>query len=240
MLMASYLKTEADLIENELDMRLRPDELRTVKGDKVILSLAAKTNSIFILHFFLEDCPWFASPKIDELLGYAPGQGPSRNPALLGKILRLSNCLGEFDKYNLHFGLADSLDYRGALNLRCISGDYQAFVFTSQVLQSFSASGKVILTVMAPAVEAIALHTNGSSPGLNDIEKNLQLLQSLPQPLQLTMRCIWQSLPDKAIEDRIFKKRSAISGYVRKLKNKFGVETRTDLAKIYGLLTHLS
>jgi hypothetical protein len=233
--MANYLKTDAVSIECELEQYLQPNQLNTVKGRSVLDTVAARYPRPFMVQIYGELCPFYIAPRLDVLVGYEAGHGPSLNPALLGKLMGMSNCLVQVDLFNKHFANPAAVDYNGSFTLRLPSGDTTDLIFSSQVMQYFSASSRFIITLFAPALA-------GLSPVLTAIEQKLlagneheelfKKLQSL-DPLRLsTFSCIGEGKGDKAIMEVIKKERPTLSGYVRDLKDLFGVNTRYELMLI--------
>lgn len=238
--MANHLKTDAVSIECELEQYLQPNQLNTVKGRSVLDTVAARCTRPFMVHFYNEDHPCYICPQMDVLLGYGQGRGPSLNPALLGKLMNRSNCLGQVDLYNKHFANPAATDYNGSLTLRLPSGDSVDLIFSSHIMPCFSKYSKTIITLFAPALAGITpLLTRQEQKLLPaaEQEENLKKFQSLPPHLQLTFRCIGEGKGDKEIKALIHKERSSISNYVRSLKDEYGVNSRHDLWLIYRTFT---
>lgn len=237
--MANYLKTDAVSIECELGQYLQPNQLITVKGRSVLDTVAARYTRPFMVYFYGEDHPCYLCPQLDVLLGYGAGRGPSLNPALLGKLLAQSNCLGQVDLYNLHFKNPAAVDYNGSLTLRLPSGDEVHLIFYSYVMQYFSGYGRVIITVFAPALPGVPAALTPIEQKLlpgTEHEELFKIFQGLPSLVQLTLRCIAEGKGDKAIIEVIKKGRTALSRYVRQLKDEFGVDSRPALMAIYRRL----
>jgi len=239
--MLHFLIAEMDLLEQGLAKRLGPGQLLDDFGKKVVREMGDASAYIIIMHQFSEQYPNYVNRQLDVELGYAPGQGPSRNPTFLGKIMGNSCCLVEFDNYNRHFQKTTGQDYDSQLSLQCADGSKKLFKFLSRSLSGFSEGTAGILTVMAPAqVTPPTVEERQPVADPAKAEKYYAIFLKLPVRVQKTMRYIHEGFLIEEIVDKIKRKRPSVNNYIALIKQRYvGLHTHVDISSRYGEFSHL-
>lgn len=238
--MLDHLIAEQYNIEKKLVKKLGPSQLFQVAGTKVIRALGNECPYGFILNMFSDCGLCYINQRVDTLLGYEAGKGPSNNPELLKKLMRITHCLGLIDDYDTHFETSPHRDLEQLMRLQCSDGTDKRFIFQSHALHDFSEGPLGVITLITPLAVTAPEKLNAQLiTGSEDAEHLYLLYKSLNENIQLTMRYISEGLRRADIEVELGKCRQSVDGYIAALKETFEVDTLPEISYKYALFRHL-
>lgn len=227
--MPQRLKKEIELIAEGLHTALKPSALFTDTGKTAIAGYGAKSGNIVILDNLKTPGFFYVSPSLLTVLGYSPRTADID----FATLFHHPDFYKEYSGYLNHFLNHTAGDYESTIKLTCNDGSMLYLYFVSHELSGFSASGRAVITLMAPCAVAAAAPSPKRAKLQSSLEAALEKFYTLEKEKQDTLKYLAKGYTHREIAGKIFRGKDSVEKYVRELKDLFETEQIHDLVDIY-------
>ncbi len=237
--MLDFLRAEHDKIEKAFQKKLGPAELLIVRSYKLMDTIGQLVPYGLIIHPLDDNQPVYINPALDKLLGYAEGQGPSKDPMLLAALMRKACCMSTIDRYTSHFNTRSPYDLDTLMRLECADGTHKLLAFQSHAMQGFRQSPTCIVTLVTALSGDVMEHPPVQPCSAAEAKKLYATYLGMSEYAQLTMYYLTVCTTKQEVEEKIDKSRASVNLYIREIKDAFNVEKLRQLILLYGQFSHL-